>query len=154
MFQPENLMLSSCNSKCLKLIDFGLSRKLSEDVECRELLGTPEFVGQLTSMCQITCFNTLVYSSFKVFNSYFWSFNNCMNSSFLVNAFAKLRSRNWLLTNEYNKNKMNEISVGSGDYYHIMPAGNEWDHYEDWRSHTPFMMFTNLYLNLEINVFN
>ena len=29
----------------LKIIDFGLARKLTDNVECREMLGTPEFVG-------------------------------------------------------------------------------------------------------------
>jgi len=30
----------------LKIIDFGLARKLTDNVECREMLGTPEFVGR------------------------------------------------------------------------------------------------------------
>jgi len=30
----------------LKIIDFGLARKLTDNVECREMLGTPEFVGK------------------------------------------------------------------------------------------------------------
>jgi len=42
----------------LKIIDFGLARKLTEDVECREMLGTPEFVGlshtpSLCPSCQL-----------------------------------------------------------------------------------------------------
>ena len=48
--QPENLMLLNHNSNRLKIIDFGLSRYLKGDEECRELLGTPEFVGQSEPM--------------------------------------------------------------------------------------------------------
>ena len=39
-------MLLDENSKRLKIIDFGLSRRLEKNAECRELLGTPEFVGK------------------------------------------------------------------------------------------------------------
>ena len=39
-------MLLNHNSNRLKIIDFGLSRYLCEGEECRELLGTPEFVGK------------------------------------------------------------------------------------------------------------
>ena len=39
-------MLLSRNSTRLKIIDFGLSRKIAPDNEVREMLGTPEFVGQ------------------------------------------------------------------------------------------------------------
>jgi len=36
----------------LKIIDFGLARKLTDNVECREMIGTPEFVGTyLVSVC-------------------------------------------------------------------------------------------------------
>ena len=37
----------------LKIIDFGLARKLTDNVECREMLGTPEFVG--VSFCTHLC---------------------------------------------------------------------------------------------------
>ncbi|KAK2157832.1 hypothetical protein LSH36_184g12004 [Paralvinella palmiformis] len=43
--KPENLMLLHQESTRLKLIDFGLSRILNSKAECRELLGTPEFVA-------------------------------------------------------------------------------------------------------------
>ncbi len=33
----------------LKIIDFGLSRKMKDGTEVRELLGTPEFVGEILS---------------------------------------------------------------------------------------------------------
>lgn len=43
--KPENVMLLSKNRPQLKLIDFGLSRKISPDSEQRDMLGTPEFVA-------------------------------------------------------------------------------------------------------------
>eukprot|EP00095_Tigriopus_kingsejongensis_P003639 maker-scaffold606_size125303-snap-gene-0.15 protein:Tk03639 transcript:maker-scaffold606_size125303-snap-gene-0.15-mRNA-1 annotation:"death-associated protein kinase 2 isoform x2" len=43
--KPENIMLKTENSPLLKLIDFGLSRKIKPDEEIREMLGTPEFVS-------------------------------------------------------------------------------------------------------------
>ena len=39
-------MLLEIGSPQLKIIDFGLSQRLSEHHECREMLGTPEFVGR------------------------------------------------------------------------------------------------------------
>ena len=44
-FQPENIMLKNENGHLLKLIDFGLSRKIKPGEEVREMLGTPEFVS-------------------------------------------------------------------------------------------------------------
>ena len=43
--KPENIMLKSGSSHSLKLIDFGLSRKIKPGEEVREMLGTPEFVS-------------------------------------------------------------------------------------------------------------
>ena len=43
--KPENIMLKSPDSHHLKLIDFGLSRKIKPGEEVREMLGTPEFVS-------------------------------------------------------------------------------------------------------------
>ncbi|XP_013389888.1 death-associated protein kinase 1 isoform X2 [Lingula anatina] len=43
--KPENVMLTSKQSQKIKLIDFGLSRKLLPDAEIREMMGTPEFVA-------------------------------------------------------------------------------------------------------------
>ena len=43
--QPENIMLKTDASHLLKLIDFGLSRKIKPGEEIREMLGTPEFVS-------------------------------------------------------------------------------------------------------------
>jgi len=39
----------------LKIIDFGLARKLTDNVECREMLGTPEFVGMSLFLCLSVC---------------------------------------------------------------------------------------------------
>ena len=47
VLQPENIMLLNRNSHEVKLIDFGLSRKLLNGKEIREMIGTPEFVGMI-----------------------------------------------------------------------------------------------------------
>ena len=58
--QPENIMLLKPKSKKIKLIDFGLSRKLREDEIVKEMMGTPEFVGESNTalvhapMCSVT----------------------------------------------------------------------------------------------------
>ncbi|XP_043203160.1 death-associated protein kinase 1-like [Amphibalanus amphitrite] len=43
--KPENVMLLSKNRPQLKLIDFGLSRRIEPGQELRNMLGTPEFVA-------------------------------------------------------------------------------------------------------------
>ena len=43
--KPENVMLKSADSHELKIIDFGVSKKLNPDEEYREMLGTTEFVS-------------------------------------------------------------------------------------------------------------
>lgn len=43
--KPENVMLCDTNSCQIKLIDFGLSRKITSK-EVKGLYGTPEFVGK------------------------------------------------------------------------------------------------------------
>ena len=48
-------MLLKPKSKKIKLIDFGLSRKLREDEIVKEMMGTPEFVGKFNT--------TLVHAS-------------------------------------------------------------------------------------------
>ena len=45
--QPENIMLLDRRSQNVKLIDFGLSRYMKPGSELREMMGTPEFVGEL-----------------------------------------------------------------------------------------------------------
>lgn len=47
-FQPENILLKEETSvSSIKLIDFGLARKLDPEKPEREVCGTPEFVGKL-----------------------------------------------------------------------------------------------------------
>lgn len=43
--QPENVMLLNKNSTNIKLIDFGISRRIRNGDDVRAMLGTPEFVG-------------------------------------------------------------------------------------------------------------
>ncbi|XP_006823401.1 death-associated protein kinase 1-like [Saccoglossus kowalevskii] len=43
--KPENVMLLNRNSQNIKLIDFGLSRRIVEGTEIRDMIGTPEFVA-------------------------------------------------------------------------------------------------------------
>ena len=44
--QPQNIMFTSEESSNLKLIDFGLARKLNAEKDLKVLFGTPEFVGK------------------------------------------------------------------------------------------------------------
>ena len=68
--QPENIMLLKPESKKIKLIDFGLSRKLREDEIVKEMMGTPEFVGESNtalvhaSMCSVTTNTRLQWADF------------------------------------------------------------------------------------------
>lgn len=43
-------MLKGRDSSQLKIIDFGLSRRLCSAVECRDMVGTAEFVGLFTAL--------------------------------------------------------------------------------------------------------
>ncbi|XP_074651155.1 death-associated protein kinase 3-like [Tubulanus polymorphus] len=43
--KPENIMLMNHGSNVLKLIDFGLSKRMAPNEELREMMGTPEFVA-------------------------------------------------------------------------------------------------------------
>lgn len=43
LIQPENILLKSKNSTDLKIIDFGLARKLDPKKSVKLLFGTPEF---------------------------------------------------------------------------------------------------------------
>ncbi len=45
-FQPENVMLLEKNKTQIKIIDFGISRKLRPNEPTKETFGTPEFVGE------------------------------------------------------------------------------------------------------------
>jgi len=44
--KPENILLKNKTSKQIKLIDFGISRKIVHQTEIKGLYGTPEFVGK------------------------------------------------------------------------------------------------------------
>jgi len=62
-FQPENILLQEKGSTAVKLIDFGLSRKIGPKDEHRALQGTAEFVGRWNKSWRIKimqiCFNAL-----------------------------------------------------------------------------------------------
>lgn len=45
--QPENVMLLRRDSTQVKLIDFGLSRKILPGAKTRDMIGTPEFIGKV-----------------------------------------------------------------------------------------------------------
>lgn len=48
MFQPQNLVLTGEFPDCdVKLCDFGISRYISHGADIREILGTPDYVGEL-----------------------------------------------------------------------------------------------------------
>uniref|UniRef100_A0A3B5Q5P4 non-specific serine/threonine protein kinase n=1 Tax=Xiphophorus maculatus TaxID=8083 RepID=A0A3B5Q5P4_XIPMA len=45
--KPQNILLtSSCPLGDVKIVDFGLSRRVSSHHELREIMGTPEYVGE------------------------------------------------------------------------------------------------------------
>ncbi|CDW55763.1 Pkinase domain containing protein [Trichuris trichiura] len=46
--KPENIMLQKSNSTSIKLIDFGLSRKIPPNSSVKDLMGTEEFVAPET----------------------------------------------------------------------------------------------------------
>lgn len=51
--QPQNILLTSLSPPGdIKIVDFGLARRLGAVGELREILGTPEYVGKLTLMKQ------------------------------------------------------------------------------------------------------
>ena len=60
--KPENIMLKNEHGPLLKLIDFGLSRKLKPGEEVREMLGTPEFVSPEVVNYEPICLNTDMWS--------------------------------------------------------------------------------------------
>lgn len=46
--QPQNILLTSASPLGdIKIVDFGLSRMVSSHQELREIMGTPEYVGEL-----------------------------------------------------------------------------------------------------------
>lgn len=47
--QPQNILLTSLSPPGdIKIVDFGLARRLGAVGELREILGTPEYVGKVT----------------------------------------------------------------------------------------------------------
>lgn len=44
--QPENVMLKKRGEAQVKLIDFGLSRRIPPGASVKDMIGTPEFVGE------------------------------------------------------------------------------------------------------------
>lgn len=46
--QPQNILLTSSSPLGdIKIVDFGLSRMVCSHQELREIMGTPEYVGEL-----------------------------------------------------------------------------------------------------------
>ena len=48
-FQPENIVLKDRTEKKLKLIDFGLAKIIPPGEIVKAIMGTPEFVGEISS---------------------------------------------------------------------------------------------------------
>lgn len=47
LFQPQNILLTSAQPLGdIRIVDFGLSRHVDNKSEVREILGTPEYVGE------------------------------------------------------------------------------------------------------------
>lgn len=47
LFQPQNILLTSAQPLGdIRIVDFGLSRQVDNKSEVREILGTPEYVGE------------------------------------------------------------------------------------------------------------
>lgn len=47
LFQPQNILLSTEDPDSdIKLCDFGISRIVKKGVEVKEILGTPDYVGE------------------------------------------------------------------------------------------------------------
>lgn len=58
--QPQNILLTSARPLGdIRIVDFGLSRRMDSITEVREILGTPEYVGescfQASKTPRITC---------------------------------------------------------------------------------------------------
>ena len=47
LWQPENIMLLDQSSTKIKLIDFGLARRLTDKEDMRAMMGTAEFIGNI-----------------------------------------------------------------------------------------------------------
>ena len=45
LFQPENIVLETVGGCRVKLVDFGLSHRLVDGKELKEMMGTAEFIA-------------------------------------------------------------------------------------------------------------
>lgn len=58
--QPQNILLTSARPLGdIRIVDFGLSRRMDNITEVREILGTPEYVGESGTSCRalwVWCF--------------------------------------------------------------------------------------------------
>lgn len=53
VLQPQNILLTrSSPLGDVKIVDFGLSRMVCSHQELREIMGTPEYVGELLSFLE------------------------------------------------------------------------------------------------------
>ena len=57
--QPENILVTGPGLREIRLVDFGLARRLVKGKPICELLGTTEYVGKLVGL--------LIYKKFEVF---------------------------------------------------------------------------------------
>ncbi len=80
--KPENVMLLNRQSCLIKIIDFGISRKLKPGEKVMETYGTPEFVGKKTE------FYELLRAFFFNLISYFFQ----LQRSFSTNRSRRLRT--------------------------------------------------------------
>lgn len=76
LLQPENVMLLEKNKTQIKIIDFGISRKLRPNEPTKETFGTPEFVGSSKR------FPFLSFYSFVEFVLLFSAWSHCLRTSF------------------------------------------------------------------------
>lgn len=48
--QPQNILLTSAKPLGdIRIVDFGLSRRMDKVTEVREIVGTPDYVGEFIS---------------------------------------------------------------------------------------------------------
>ena len=71
--QPQNLLLTGPFPNCdIKLCDFGIARHIARGADVREILGTPDYVGQLIFI-------------FSIFDPYFTFFKQLRLIKELIN---------------------------------------------------------------------
>lgn len=69
MFQPQNLVLTGEFPDCdVKLCDFGISRYISHGADIREILGTPDYVGEYFALYATHVFRERSFISFDLSN--------------------------------------------------------------------------------------